>query len=157
MARLSQLTSTAEIATCFRDDSIHEIPNERLEEFQYLSGEIADYLALYNKNGDVIVCEVFHCKGSGGTSPGGRVGDAYEVAGQIVKSVILARSPSALKSQLIRRLASGSTICKRTLIELESLIDDAERMRFEFRVCLVQPGISVTTMTDSVSRVLAAA
>ncbi len=124
--------------------------------YDHRAGEIADFVSLREENG-VILCEVFHCKGSGGANAASRVGDAYEVAGQVVKSVILARSPSALKTELTRRLATGSTLKKGTLVDLERLLDDAERTRFEFRVRLVQPGISVNALTNPVSRVLAAA
>jgi len=143
--------------------SIHEgIENILLQSdaavvvYDHRAGEIADFVTLREENGFVL-CEVFHCKASGGANATSRVGDAYEVAGQVVKSVILARSPSALKTELTRRLATGSTLRKGTLVELERLLDDAERTRFEFRVCLVQPGISVNALSDPVSRVLAAA
>jgi hypothetical protein len=124
--------------------------------YDHRAGEIADFVALREDDG-LVLCEVFHCKGSRGATAASRVDDAYEVAGQVVKSVKLARSPSTLKTELIRRLATGSILRKGTLGELERLLDDAERTRFEFRVRLVQPGISVNALTDQVSRVLAAA
>lgn len=124
--------------------------------YDHRSGEIADFVALH-REGDAIVCEVFHCKGAGGPRPGSRVGDAYEVAGQVIKSVPHARSASTLKTDLVRRINSGSCLKKGTLQELEQILDAAEQGRFEFRVRLVQPGISVSGMTEPVSRVLAAA
>lgn len=124
--------------------------------YDHRSGEIADYVSIRDEGG-TIFCEVFHCKGSDGQRPGSRVSDAYEVAGQVVKSVVLARSPTTLKTELTRRLASGSSLRKGSLGELERLLDEAERGRFEFRVRLVQPGISAGALTDPVSRVLAAA
>jgi hypothetical protein len=124
--------------------------------YDHRSGEIADYVSIRDEGG-TIFCDVFHCKGSDGQRPGSRVSDAYEVAGQVVKSVILARSPATLKTELTRRLASGSSLKKGSLGELERLLDEAERGRFEFRVRLVQPGISAGAITDPVSRVLAAA
>ncbi len=124
--------------------------------YDHRSGEIADYVSIRDEGG-TIFCDVFHCKGSDGERPGSRVSDAYEVAGQVVKSVVLARSPATLKTELTRRLASGSSLKKGSLSELERLLDDAERGRFEFHVRLVQPGISAGAISDPVSRVLAAA
>lgn len=124
--------------------------------YDHRSGEIADFVAVYSEAG-VVFCDVFHCKKSGGPNPGSRVGDAYEVAGQVIKSVNLSKSPVALKTELTRRLATGSVLVKGTLAELEQLLDDAGQSRFQFRVRLVQPGLSVASLTEPVSRVLAAA
>ncbi len=124
--------------------------------YDHRSGEIADFVTLQSEDG-VVTCEVFHCKGAGGELPSSRVGDAYEVAGQVVKSVKHSKTPASLKTELTRRLASGSTYCKGGLSEVERLLDEAERDRFEFRVCLVQPGISITSLTEPVARILAGA
>jgi hypothetical protein len=152
-----------EFGTSARGTSIHDFLQNLLVAsiasvvvYDHRAGEIADFVTLHSENG-VIICEVFHCKGAGGDNPASRVGDAYEVAGQVVKSIVLARSPSILKTELTRRLATGSTLPKGTLAELERLLDEAERTGFEFRVRLVQPGISSNALTEPVSRVLAAA
>ncbi len=143
--------------------SIHDAIQERLVQsdapvvvYDHRSGEIADFVTLQSRDG-VVICEVFHCKGAGGEAPSSRVGDAYEVAGQVVKSVKHSKTPAALKTELTRRLASGSTYCKGGLTDVERLLEEAERTRFEFRVCLVQPGISVADLTDPVGRILAGA
>ncbi|ODA29731.1 DEAD/DEAH box helicase [Planctopirus hydrillae] len=137
-------------------ESVLVSSNAAVVVYDHRSGEIADYVSI-REEGGAILCDVFHCKGSNGERPGSRVSDAYEVAGQVVKSVVLARSPATLKTELTRRLASGSLLKKGSLSDLERLLDDAEHGRFEFHVLLVQPGISAGTMSDPVSRVLAAA
>ena len=49
--------------------------------YDHRPGEVGDFVVLHSADGRVS-CEVFHCKGSGGASPGSRVGDAYEVVGR---------------------------------------------------------------------------
>lgn len=122
--------------------------------YDHRPGEVGDFVVLHETDGRV-TCEVFHCKGSGGAAPGSRVGDAYEVVGQVVKSIAWSKSPSALKLQLTRRLASGSELHKGTLLELEKLLDRAESARYEFHIRLVQPGISAAALSPEVTRVLA--
>jgi len=123
--------------------------------YDHRPGEIADYVILEDRHG-CVRCEVFHCKKSGGPSPGCRVDDAYEVVGQIIKCVSWSKSPSALKTQLTRRLATGSALRKGTLLELERILDHAESVGFEFHVRLVQPGLSHAGMSPEVARILAA-
>lgn len=122
--------------------------------YDHRPGEVADLVVLDDADGRV-KCDVYHCKKSSQQSPGSRVQDAYDVVGQIVKSVVWSKSAIALKTQLIRRLASGSTIHKGTLVELERILDRAESVGFEFHVRLVQPGLSASRLSEEVSRVLA--
>lgn len=55
--------------------------------YDHGTGEIADFLTakIYEKH---ITIQLYHCKGAGGESPGDRVGDVYEVCGQVVKSTL---------------------------------------------------------------------
>ncbi len=152
-----------EFGTSMKGTSIHDFLDGELIGsladvviYDHRPGEVADFVVLY-RQGTVIRCELIHCKGAGGDKPGSRVGDAYEVAGQIVKCVGWARSPSGLSGQMTRRLATGSKLRKGDLALLEELLSDAERMTFECRIILVQPGISFKGITDEVSHVLAGA
>lgn len=151
---------TCEYGTNGRGPSVHDGLSELLcgsaasvVVYDHRSGEVADFVTLTDGY-ESILCEVFHCKKSGGDAPGSRVGDAYEVVGQIVKSVQWSRSPSALKTQLTRRLATGSSLLKGTLVDLERILDEAGSTRFEFHVRLVQPGLSAAALSEEVTRVL---
>jgi hypothetical protein len=49
------------------------------------SGEMADFIAP-TLDAPVVRVVMYHCKGSGGRTPGRRVGDLDEVVGQTIKS-----------------------------------------------------------------------
>lgn len=121
--------------------------------YDHRPGEVADFVAL-RREATTIRCQLIHCKGSGGNKPGCRVGDAYEIAGQIVKCVGWAKSPGGLLSQLTRRIATGSAFRKGDLVLLEQLLTDAGSTQFECQIILVQPGISFGIITDEVAHVL---
>src|SRR5690606_20202588 len=55
--------------------------------YDHRSGEAADYIAVTVAPDGEVDIALYHCKGAGGAPSGGRVGDVYEVAGQLVKSV----------------------------------------------------------------------
>lgn len=55
--------------------------------YDHRSGEAADYIAVTHGADGVVDVALYHCKGAGGAPSGGRVGDVYEVAGQLVKSI----------------------------------------------------------------------
>ena len=55
--------------------------------------EAASSLARANEAQEVSVT-LYHCKGAGGPANGGRVGDVYEVAGQLVKSAYYCDVPT---------------------------------------------------------------
>jgi len=154
---------TREFATAgWNGKSIHDGVCERLCDttanvvvYDHRKGEVADFVALTNDNGKV-VCEVYHCKGSSGNDAGCRVEDAYEVIGQVVKSVVWARAPERLKEHLTKRIAGGSTIKKGTHREMQNLLDRGKTGRYEFLIRLVQPGISAGRLNDSMKRIVGA-
>ena len=124
--------------------------------YDHRPGELADFVALH-QNGSTVKCDIFHCKSSSGKKAASRVGDVYDVAGQVTKSVAFARMPETIKIELTRRLATGSKLIKGTLGEMEQLLNEAKNCPFEYQIFLVQPGISAKQITDQVSRCLASA
>lgn len=131
--------------------------------YDHRTGEVADYIALMETEKSVI-CQLAHCKGASGKKnkrrpkkAGSRVDDAYEVAGQVVKCLPFRNRPHELKEKLLRRLSSGSVLRRGSAELMERMLDAARSKRFEFRVCLVQPGISASKINEQVANVLAAA
>jgi hypothetical protein len=130
--------------------------------YDHRTGEVADFVSLSDLE-DVVICQLGHCKGASGKkvktkckSAGSRVDDAYEVAGQVVKCLPF-RRPEELKDKLLHRLAGGSILKRGTMEQMERILDNATKKRFEFRICLIQPGLSAAKLTEPVKNVLAAA
>ena len=130
--------------------------------YDHRTGEVADYITL-TETSDAVRCVLAHCKGATGKKTkkpkpaGSRVDDAYEVAGQVVKCLPFSRRPEELRNHLIRRIASGSSLRRGTVELLERILNGARSKRFEYRICLVQPGLSSSKMSGSVQSVLASA
>ena len=130
--------------------------------YDHRSGEVADLISLAEDH-ESVVCRLAHCKGAGGKKTkkpkqaGTRVDDAYEVAGQVVKCLPFRHHPEELKEKLLRRLATGSVLRRGSAERMERILDNARRKKFEFRICLVQPGLSESRLSDPVKGVLAAA
>lgn len=130
--------------------------------YDHRTGEVADFVTLIELD-EVVICQLAHCKGASGKkvkskmkSAGSRVDDAYEVAGQVVKCLPY-RRPEDLKQKLLHRLAGGSILKKGTIDQMDRILSSAAKKRFEFRVCLIQPGLSAAKLTEPVKNVLAAA
>ena len=131
--------------------------------YDHRTNEIADLISLSETNSSIL-CKVAHCKGASGKknkskpkTAGARVDDVYEVAGQVVKCLPYSNRPDELKEKLLRRLSSGSALLRGTTELMERILDNASHKKFEFQVCLVQPGISKTKLNESLETVLAAA
>jgi hypothetical protein len=142
--------------------SVHEFTQQQLmaEEaevvlYDHRTSEVADFLWLIEDD-DAIVCSLAHCKKAGGAMAAARVNDSYEVAGQIVKCLRY-QNPQVLLKKLTRRVASGSELRRGSIDKLERMLTNAAQKRFEFRLCLVQPGLSAAKLNEEVSFVLAAA
>lgn len=108
-------------------------------------------------NNTNLTIQLYHCKGSKTSTPGSRINDAYEVAGQVVKSSIWLKSLSYLKNRMINREDSGSIYLKGNRQELNRIIKEAKNFQSKFEIVLVQPGISQSKLQENVSTVLAAA
>lgn len=126
--------------------------------FDHGTGEMADFLTLEEKDGGIEV-SLYHCKGAGGTSPGDRVDDAYEVCGQVVKCLIWLKSKSILRQKILDREASraDSQFLKGDRNDVLRLLADSNTKELKARIFLVQPGISITNVSDKIRHVLGAA
>jgi len=112
--------------------------------YDHRSGEAADYIAVsVGEQADVKIT-LYHCKGAGGSPSGGRVGDVYEVAGQLVKSVYYCDASILLEHMQDRmnaRYASPSRFLRGSFDMLRQLIEDTMATKLSFIVVGVQPGI----------------
>ena len=128
--------------------------------YDHRTGEVADFISL-TETEDTVVCQLAHCKGASGKknksklkNAASRFDDAYEVAGQVVKCLPYRNRPQELKEKLLRRLSSGSVLKRGSTELMERILDSAQRKRFEFVICLVQPGLSASKINDQVKNVL---
>jgi superfamily II DNA or RNA helicase len=113
--------------------------------YDHRTGEAADYIAVTVADGGAIDIALYHCKAAGGAPTGGRVGDVYEVAGQLVKSVFYCDVSTMLKhmeDRMDRRHRSPSTFKRGDLDTLKALLAQTPPTKLSFSVVGVQPGIS---------------
>jgi superfamily II DNA or RNA helicase len=121
-------------------------------------GEMADFVVL-SETGDEVHVQFYHCKGSGGTQPGRRLEDAYEVSCQAVKSVFWT-ARRHVRDAIRRRLknrSGSSRFLKGTLADVDRLLADDSRKRVTHEMVIVQPGISRTSVAPGVLALLASA
>src|SRR5690554_2516709 len=132
------------------------------------SGEVADIVAIKNINDDTLVIDLFHCKyclkGKNGIpTPGARVDDVYQVAGQATKSIKWFSKPEALIERLITRektrLKNGATsrIDKGTFDDLKKFRKIARYSKVKKGVAIVQPAISQAKISNEQLQILGAA
>jgi superfamily II DNA or RNA helicase len=124
--------------------------------FDHRTGEVADFVHVRRGN-QALVLTLYHCKGSQEAFAGSRVADAYEVCGQIVRSVRWVGNERGLIARLLSRLTSGSTLVSGTVEELRAMRNDLAQFTPEMHICLVQPGLSKAKLEDGLLHVLAAA
>lgn len=111
------------------------------------TGEAADVVAIEIQE-EVIKIEFFHCKYSGGTSPGHRLEDLYELCGQAQKSINWKVKPTELFSHLLRREpltekgVSATRFEKGTKDDLYKLRQMSRSIRCDLTINIVQPGLS---------------
>jgi hypothetical protein len=121
-------------------------------------GEAADFIAVGTRDSGRTVVSMYHCKAAKNYPvPGQRVEDLYEVVGQAVKCLRLARA-DAMRAHICRRLKDTKEGQKRmvkgTEGDLLRLLDGGKVVEFE--VCVVQPGVGKTPGRD-LSNLLASA
>lgn len=113
--------------------------------YDHRSGEAADYIAVTASPQAEVEIALYHCKGAGGAPSGGRVGDLYEVAGQLVKSVYYCDVTTLLnhmEDRMHTRHRSPSTFVSGDLGNLKQLLQVTPATKLSFTVVGVQPGIS---------------
>jgi hypothetical protein len=115
------------------------------------NGEAADIVAI-EEEADRIVVYLWHCKYSSGGNPGHRLDDLYEVCGQAQKSVKWSWSLKTLITHLSaretqHRRGRPTRFMRGSLAALSTLRKSARRKFVEYRVGIVQPGLSVAEAT----------
>lgn len=130
------------------------------------SGEIADIVAIKNKNDDELTIDLYHCKycskKDGKATPGGRVDDVYQVSGQAAKSVKWFKDKEKLIERLMererKRLSNNksSRIDKGQFEDLIHLAKVARYADFKLGVAIVQPAISKEKLSDNQLSILGA-
>ena len=125
------------------------------------TGEIADIVAIRKHEGQLRV-ELFHCKYARGPVAGNRVADLYEVCGQAQKSVQWMEHPVRLLKRMNKRekdrldRKQESRFEKGDLKILRSLISRWKELEHRYKVWIVQPGLSKSTIEPKQSDLLAA-
>ena len=120
------------------------LPNVVSLFYDHRTGEAADYVAVTRSDEGEIEVALYHCKGAGGPAGGRRVGDVYEVAGQLVKSVFYCDAATLLSHMEDRthpRHASPSRFVRGDIEATKALIQGTPATRLRFTVVGVQPGI----------------
>jgi hypothetical protein len=113
--------------------------------FDHRTGEAADYVAVFVRPNGVIDVALYHCKGAGGAPSGGRVGDVYELSGQLVKSIYYCDAITLLDHMVERmgeRHVSPSSFSRGDLATAQRLLLTASPTQLRFSIIAVQPGIS---------------
>lgn len=146
--------------------SIHDFLEARLCQdenevvfYDHGSGEVADFVTFGCVDGAIYV-RFYHCKKSAGAAPGSRVADVYEVASQVIKSLIWLRSGlTGIRNQVIYRCTSrdGSWFAKGDQDLLEEIVSAQRNRSVSYEMILVQPGISKSKMEENVTTALGAA
>ncbi|GMR71068.1 hypothetical protein NUITMVRA1_17460 [Aerococcus viridans] len=128
------------------------------------SGEIADVVSIkINEEHRKVVFHLYHCKYSHGENPGARVSDLYEVCGQAEKSIMwndnvleivqrmIVRENMRKKNYDETRFEKGDL---QTLYMLKKMIRSG--FETEFEISIVQPGVSILEITDSMKQIILA-
>lgn len=143
--------------------SIHEFISGYLSEkepelliYDHRTGEIADHLTIHETE-DSILIELYHSKKSGGATASTRLGDVYEVTSQVVKSTYWINRPQEFHDKVKSRIRSGSQYIIGDGDILASIFNRIEEKQTQYRIYVVQPGISKQSLNEVAQRVLAAA
>ncbi|WP_292512720.1 DEAD/DEAH box helicase family protein [Mesorhizobium sp.] len=123
------------------------------------TGEFADVIAIKVREAvvDVLMC---HCKFAGTDTGAARLEDLYEVAGQALKSVQFCHKPKRFLRNMInrerRRLDRGEStrFDRGTLGALRQLYARWDQYRFEYKVWIVQPGLSKKAASQPILQLL---
>lgn len=121
--------------------------------------EAADIVAI-KVAGDKLLVHLYHCKFTSEDKPGARVNDLYAVCGQAQRSVYWKSDPLHLIAHLrlrnLKRLENiGISRFERG--DLEGLAEITNRIPFlkpDFRITIVQPGLSKSSATNNVLELL---
>ncbi len=124
--------------------------------YDHGSHEAADVIGIWDEETCVRV-RLYHCKATRGEAAGCRLDDLYEVAAQAVKSVRWLHKPAELLEHLDRRSNGRPYRFQRgRLREVQQLLQSNPK-HAEYEVVVVQPGLSMGSLTKAAQDVLAAA
>lgn len=122
-------------------------------------GEAADIVALKQLD-DSIVLSLYHCKYSGDSNPGRRLSDLYEVCGQAQRSI---RWKHVGIPYLLRHIRNRESLwqgrgytrfLKGGMVDLVNFKNMSKKLRTEFNVVIIQPGMSKELVTEEMLRLL---
>jgi superfamily II DNA or RNA helicase len=125
------------------------------------SGEVADVVAI-TRNDEKLIVDLFHLKFSGAEKPGARIGDLYEVCGQAQKCIHWREDPKRMLRHLLHqeesRLKAGkaSRFERGDRADVQRLLNAIRTMNVEFRIQIVQPGLSKAKLEPAFLDVLGA-
>jgi len=125
------------------------------------AGEAADLICMIEEK-DVIRVALVHCKFSDGEKPGARVEDAVAVCSQAVRSAKWAGKFKELCRHLLNRNESRKTLGREIFLKgdpsLINRLSKASRFKeVKPEILLVQPGISIASLSKDQRIVIAAA
>jgi superfamily II DNA or RNA helicase len=142
--------------------SIHDYLEQVLDKdpnavvfYDHRSGEVADFLVIH-KEGQLVIIALYHCKGAGGENARDRVGDVYEVCGQVIKSFHLLGNDKELLRHVKRR-SDRSKFVRGNVATVEKLVQQGRSNGLAYQFVIVQPGVSKSKLTDQAAEVLSAA
>lgn len=124
--------------------------------YDHGSHEAADLIGIWDEDARVRV-RLYHCKATREATPGCRLEDLYEVAGQAARSVRWLHKPGELLTHLERR-SSGRPFRFQTgrLRDVQRLLQSNPKP-IEYEVVVVQPGLAIKRLSQAAQDVLAAA
>lgn len=157
VARRALLTGRATVQEHL-EQYLLTLPNVQGIFYDHRTGEAADYICVTRSDDGDVNVSLYHCKGAGGPANGGRVGDVYEVAGQLVKSVYYCEVPTLLQhmeDRMHRRHTSPSYFVTGNIQEVTQLLTSAQATKLSFSVVGVQPGIRRSMVDERLSDLMA--
>ncbi|HAT1994249.1 TPA: DEAD/DEAH box helicase family protein [Legionella pneumophila] len=125
------------------------------------AGEIADIVAFKDEN-ELLSIEFYHLKFSQKSSTGSRIGDFYEVCGQVIKNCkwvgefdniikhLKARERKRINNNQTSRIEQGE------YRDLDHLKIHGGRLEKEYKVFIVQPGLNISNISNDIASLLGA-
>ncbi len=123
------------------------------------ANEIADIVA-FRDEGDVLAIEFYHLKYSTEDYAGSRIADFYEVCGQVIKNCKWVGEFDNIVNQLKKRERKrinqydASRIERGSFREFDLIKQHGSRLKKEYRIFIVQPGLDTANVSDDVAALL---
>jgi hypothetical protein len=109
--------------------------------YDHRSYEIADFLAIHTSGGQSTL-KIYHCKKSKSATPGARVDDIYDLAGQVVKTVSKISDMPTLVARIDDRIQGGSMLFRGDIKMIKQHLLQINKNALKIQIYAVQPGIS---------------